>query len=109
MQVRYMQVRYIHEKPKVSHGNIMWAPAHPMRNGKFPQSHPAAPSSTFHPNAGDGQLGTSPQMIAFRERGYWASCFPEGDGITMSVKNDQRPEQVASDIREVFGWDVKID
>lgn len=102
-----MQVRYVHEKKGVHSGNIMWSPAVPMRGGKFPPSHPASPGSEFGNGAGDGQLGTSEKMAAFRERGYWASCFPEGDGITMETRNDQSPEKVASDIAEVFGWTVR--
>ncbi len=103
-----MKVDYVHERPKVCHGNIRWSPAHAMRDGVFPRSHPAAPGSTFFPNAGEAQLGTSDQMVAFRLRGYWASCFPEGDGITLSCLRDQDAERVAADIREVFGWEVRV-
>jgi hypothetical protein len=101
-----MQVRYIHGEPGKFASNIMWSPAVPMRNGKFPPNHPVAAGSTFHPNAGDSQLGTSDAMNRFRERGYWASCFPEGDGITMNCLNGQDAEKVAADIAEVFGWNV---
>lgn len=103
-----MKVDYFHERPKVWHGNIKWNPAHPMRDGRFPRTHPAAPGSTFFPNAGDSQLGTSEQMVAFRARGYWASCFPEGDGITLRCLQEQGADQAAADIREVFGWEVRV-
>ena len=103
-----MQVHYRHGKKGVYAGNIIWSPAVPMRAGKFPSVHPAAPGDEFGKGAGDGQLGTSDKMNAFRERGYWASCFPEGDGITLDAQKDQPPERVAQDIREVFGWDVRV-
>jgi hypothetical protein len=101
-----MNVEYFHEIPGHGYGNIMWKPFHPMRNGRFPADHPASPRGTFD-SMGDGQIGDG-KMIEFRERGYWASCFPEGDGITMKVGRDQSPEQVAKDITEVFGWTVRI-
>jgi hypothetical protein len=99
-----LTVNYIHEQPGFSCGNIMWKPAHPMRHGKFPSSHPASPNCGFGLSE---QMGKSEKMEAFRQRGYWASCFPEGDGITMKVRNGQSPEQVRRDIEEVFGWKVK--
>lgn len=100
-----LTVRYIHEVPGVSYGNIMWPGRFPMRHGVFPQDHPAAPGRRIF----GGEIGDTGQMQAFRARGYWASCFPEGDGITMKVERGQTPEQVAADIRAVFGWDVRID
>jgi hypothetical protein len=102
-----MQVKYIHGKKGVCSSNILWAPAVPMRGGIFPSSHPAAPGDKFGEGLKDGQLGTSDKMMAFRERGYWASCFPEGDGITLDPQKDQPPEKVVQDIREVFGWSVR--
>jgi hypothetical protein len=103
-----MQVKYIHGRKGLYSGNIIWSPAVPMRGGKFPPTHPAAPGSEFGIGAGDSQLGTSAKMNAFRERGYWASCFPEGDGITLDNLNDKSPDDVAQDISEVFGWTVRV-
>lgn len=102
---RTLTVNYIHERPGISYGNIMWSPAHRMRHGRFPDSHPASP------NCGFGlaeQTGKSEKMEAFRSRGYWASCFPEGDGITMKTKNGQTEEHVVADIEAVFGWKVRV-
>lgn len=85
-------------------GNIMWRTAHPMRNGKFPVTHPLyTPTTKF-----SDQISDHPNIVAFRERGYWASCFPEGDGITWQPLNDQTTEQTATDIRECFGWEVQM-
>ena len=58
------------------------------------------------------QMGGSKKLTAFRQRGYWASCFPEGDGITLKwwedvpSDPDKTAEQVMHDIRECFGWNV---
>ena len=48
-----------------------------------------------------------------RSRGYWASLFPEGDGITLRWWDDhgegfgnKTAEQVMRDISECFGWTV---
>lgn len=100
-----MKVEYFHEIPGVGYGNIMWPGAFPMRGGRFPAGHPCAAGMR---GGIDVQFGTSAALTEFRGRGYWASCFPEGDGITMKVGNGQSPEQVAKDIAECFGWEVVI-
>jgi hypothetical protein len=96
-----MTVRYIHQSPGF-YGNILWDERHPMHDGAFPKSHPCAPGDKF-----ELQMGHGASLEAFRERGYWASCFPEGDGITMKAMNGQTREQVVRDIEECFGWEVK--
>jgi hypothetical protein len=103
-----MKVKYVHPIAGVSHGNILWAPAVPMRGGTFPATHPAAPGGRFGDGPGDGQIGATDRMNAFRGRGYWASCFPEGDGITLQCQRDQDAATAAKDIAEVFGWEVSI-
>jgi hypothetical protein len=104
-----MDVLYRHEKPGVAYGNILWRDKRPAKNGRFPADHPCAPRTDVFGKVGDGQCGEGSQLQAFRDRGYWASCFPEGDGITMKVKNGQAPEQVIADIEQVFGWKVRPD
>ena len=86
-----MQVAYYHERPGRYTGNIIWSPSYPMKHGKFPADHPSAT-----------------KMKDFRALGYWASCFPEGDGITMKCERGQNTEQVVADIKTVFGWEVKV-
>lgn len=100
-----LSVEYVHPQKGVHYGNIMWKPAHPMRGGVFPKTHPAAPGYKFGVK---NEIGDGGKMKEFRERGYWASCFPEGDGITMECLAEQTPDQVAKDIQEVFGWHVKV-
>jgi hypothetical protein len=95
-------------------GNIIWAERNlgsayyrvsrfAMNGGKFPASHPVGGG---HCDDGSAQCGSSDAMTKFRERGYWASCFPEGDGITWEPKAGQSDEQCLADIRECFGWDA---
>jgi hypothetical protein len=108
----------------LSSANIIWADRDQgssyyrtskfaMRNGKFPPSHPCAPFDDEAPSV-SSQMGGSKRLTEFRSRGYWTSCFPEGDGITFKwwddVQNptDKTAEQVMKDIRECFGWKVKL-
>lgn len=97
----------------VCHGNIIWAERNrgsthyrvsrfAMRAGKFPPDHPVGGGASDT----SAQSGSSAAMTAFRERGYWASCFPEGDGITFEPLAGQTNEQTLADIRECFGWDA---
>jgi hypothetical protein len=82
-----------------------------MNSGKFPKDHPCEGNS--NESTLTSEIGTSDAIKAFRARGYWASCFPEGDGITLKWWDDPSPgqtektaEQVMQDIRECFGWEV---
>ena len=122
-----MRVKYFHpvcdgEGKPLTTANIIWAERDrgsayyrtsrfAMKAGKFPSDHPCA--------AGDGvsnnrsEMGSSPQLQSFRDRGYWASCFPEGDGITLYWWPEYEPlsksaETVMADIRECFGWEVEM-
>lgn len=105
-----MKVEYFHEIPGVGYGNIIWTQDQrrfAARNGRYPKDHPVAPGALVF-SGEKSQSGAVETMQKFRERGYWASCFPEGDGITMKVERGQKAEQVARDIEEVFGWEVVI-
>lgn len=79
-----------------------------MRGGKFPPGHPVGGTSL---DADGVQMGNCAGMEAFRARGYWASCFPEGDGITFypELDEDKLAHEVIKDIEECFGWDVTYD
>lgn len=98
-------------REKLSMGNIIWADRnlgdayyrvsrYAMCAGKFPANHPVAP--------GDGgsndraEMGKGAALEAFRARGYWASCFPEGDGITWKPERGQDDAQCLREIRECF-------
>lgn len=97
-----LKVKVFPFREKVCMGNIIWADKYPMRGGKFPSGHPICGSvGKDFSQYGDGQ-----NIVAFRGRGYWASCFPEGDGITWKPERGQSDEQCMVDIRESFGWDA---
>ena len=105
-----LKVTYVHEKPGVHTGNILWQGSWPMRRGVFPSGHPCA-AGTGVAGSMDSQMqfGFGASIIHFRSRGYWASCFPEGDGITMRCLEGQSPEKVIADIQECFGWTIGDD
>ena len=100
-----IRVEYFHEIPGVAQANVMWHGRWPMRNGQFPSRHPVGGTSV---SDGSMQLGTSNGIAKFRAKGYWASCFPEGDGMIVEVPPERDADAVADDIRECFGWQVKI-
>lgn len=101
--------------------NIQFDGTWPMCGGKFPKSHPCHddPKPTVmgkyrrkKPGSDEWQdmPGEQPEsetaLGLFRSRGYWASCFPEGDGITFEPLRDQSDDQVVADIAECFGVEV---
>ena len=95
-----MQIRYIHGRKGESNSNILWSTKYPMRGGVFPKNHPIG--GGWGP---DVQAGESDNINAFRSKGYWASCFPEGGGITIDTQEKTEAEVVA-DIKECFGWEI---
>lgn len=100
-----LSVRLVGFREVIHNGNINWGKSWPMMHGKFPKTHPVGGGFC---DEDDGQCGSSEAMRAFRERGYWASCFPEGDGITWRPLNGQTLQQTATDVRECFGWNVSV-
>ena len=100
-------------REKLGMGNIIWAQRdkgseyyrvskYAMRGGKFPPDHPVGGGA-----AGNAQFGNGANIMAFRALGYWASCFPEGDGITWRPLTGQSDEQSMDDIRSAFNWDAQ--
>lgn len=72
---------------------IFWHTHYPMKGGKFPFNHPVSKET----------------IDSFRARGYWASCYPEGDGITFySLNGPKDDQQVVKDIEECFGFVVSF-
>jgi len=43
-----------------------------------------------------------------REEGYWASAFPEGDGIVFTSNLNKNSDEILSDFQECFKW-LKIE
>ena len=99
-----LKVRVLPYRKMVGMGNILWLGKYPMRAGAFPKEHPVG--GKFGPGS---EFGDGPNILAFRARGYWASCFPEGDGISWQPIQDQSDEQCLCDIRECFGWETSWD
>jgi hypothetical protein len=85
-----LMVDYYHQYGDNS-GNIIWPielgledATHPVRSVKFDKEIP---------------------IEKFRALGYFASCFPEGDGITLTDESRLKsPQKVMNDIEECFGW-----
>lgn len=91
----------------LSYSNILWKPAHPMRGGNFPQSHPCYDNPNPTVFSFDEQPSTDDSLGKFRARGYFASCFPEGDGITFESINERHsPLKICNDVKECFGVTV---
>lgn len=107
-----MKVKYIHGVKNKWSSNIMWNGYWPMKHGKFPKNHPCHNMGKPMVSVGKqkilvdpGDLTGNDALAKFRARGYEASCFPEGDGITIPFP-DRPAEQVIKDIEECFGWEV---
>jgi len=108
-----MKVKVYPFREKSSMGNIIWAERDrgsayyriskfAARGGKFPADHPVGgPVYGESSQGGDGE-----NIKRFRDRGYWASCFPEGDGITWKPLKGQSDKQCLADILECFGWEI---
>lgn len=90
------------------YGNILWKGKFEMRAGKFPPNHPVGGGTAVKkdPLEFSTQFGSSSTLDAFRARGYFASCFPEGDGITFSHEDERSVGHVETDVAECFGWEV---
>ena len=98
--------KYYCPLPGVGKGNLLWDAANPMRGGKFPPSHPLAtnpePMTIGRPEPTDDPLGK------FRAMGYWASCFPEGDGLCFDAPEGVTFEQMIADVRTCFPWRIVV-
>lgn len=103
--------------------NVMFVRSFPMRAGRFPKEHPCHddPRPTVQaamrmkPSGSDKWIdvpGEQPEsdtaLGRFRARGYWASCFPEGDGISIRALQGQSAEQVGQDVIECFDTPVVV-
>lgn len=89
-------------------GNIMWKPAQPMRGGFFPRTHPCYGSPEPMIVGRNPATTNDSPLDQFRALGYWASCFPEGDGITFNAPDNKTSAEMVEDIKSCFGWDVTV-
>lgn len=110
--------------PGVSSSNIMFNGIWPKKYGKFPKEHPCsddpqptisgrhrtkAPGATEWTEVPGEQPDSDTNLGKFRKRGYWASCFPEGDGITFEPLNGQDDKTIIKDIGECFAVRVAVE
>lgn len=57
----------------------------------------------------ESEIGSSISQL--RELGYWASAFPEGDGVTFTEESGKkRNDELVSDVRSCFDWlNISVD
>jgi hypothetical protein len=114
MSEQLLSVKFFPYRPPCS-GNIVWAERDrgseyyrvskfAMKAGVFPANHPVGGTRS---ETDGSQMGSGEKIEAFRARGYWASCFPEGDGITFYHEDERSDTVVMRDIKECFGWNVE--
>lgn len=105
------------------HYNIVFSESFPMRGNGFPKQHPCADdprpmvagAHRMKP-AGSAEWidvpGEQPEsdtaLGRLRAMGYWCSCFPEGDGITVEALKGQTAEQLAEAVRACFNRPVNV-
>lgn len=101
------EVKVLIGKKGLSFSNILWAGRFPMYGGVFPKNHPCSDNPKPTVFTYEEQPATNDRLGRFRARGYLASCFPEGDGISFAPIDEARgvPE-ICQDIVECF--DVTI-
>jgi hypothetical protein len=97
--------KYFHRVPDKAHGNLMWYDLFPMRGGTFPKDHPIEGARMIV--ISDDYVEDGSKFFKLRQRGYYVSCFPEGDGMVIDGLVDQSPEQVVKDIEEIL--EIKIE
>ena len=109
-----VNVDYVHSANRKFASNIIWQPSFPMRHGKFPKTHPCYGMAEPFMLMGEKRTAdevheikeSDDALARFRALGYEASCFPEGDGITLDVPDHKLMEDVINDIQSCFGWKV---
>lgn len=103
-----MKVQYFGRIPGVGYGNIIWSPAHPMKYGKLPLSHPCHENPEPLMILGCSAKESSDPLSKFRALGYSASCFPEGDGIVFDPPEGKESAEVIYDIIQCFGFEIQV-
>lgn len=85
---------------ELSHGNLMFDKASPMIGGVLPKAHPFWDNPTPLTFPGGKYTDGTDRLSNFRRAGYWASCFPEGDGLVFRQLNGQDNDQIQRDVIE---------
>jgi hypothetical protein len=99
-----------------TYGNVIWAKRPGVRERYL---HWSIKKQTFvepHPCAGnpkptvfnrEQQPETDDPLGKFRARGYLASCFPEGDGMSFDPPPGRTEDEVERDLVECFGFEIR--
>jgi hypothetical protein len=56
----------------------------------------------------EDQPETDDPLGVLRARGYLASCFPEGDGISFDPPDGKTTDQIVQDFQECLGLDLDV-
>lgn len=103
-----LQVDY-YGRSSAGYGNIIWSPAHKMRGGVLPKSHPCAGNPRPTVFSRDEQPKSADPLGKLRAKGYLASCFPEGDGISFDPPAGRAHEEILADFRECWpDWKIEV-
>lgn len=90
-----LNVKYFHQKPNF-YGNVMWD----KELGQSDKTHPVTSVET---------TGNLSPLEKIRSLGYYASCFPEGDGMAINDESGKKSAgEVASDLKKCFNWEIEI-
>ncbi len=101
-----MRVTIRHGAPGVCMSNILWRRYWPERRNPFPTAHPCTGNPKPTVFVGDEVPDTNDPLGLFRKRGYFASCFPEGDGIAFRPPEGKTEKEIEEDVRQCFGFEV---
>lgn len=89
--------------------NLMFTDeCHRMNGGKFPKSHPFSDCPEPFTFMRDPCPTSSDRLTLFRKAGYFASCFPEGDGVTIQRLKGQSNDQLIEDICRILGITITV-
>ena len=105
-----MKVKIIHRNKEAHYfGNILWANRknkYKMKNGVWLSPHPCAGNPKPLMLEGECYPIADDNLTRFRQLGYYASCFPEGDGISFSPPTDKTATETEQDITNCFGFEI---
>lgn len=102
--ISYWNLKWDHVALRIRHQR--WDPK--RRLFTFAPPHPCHENPVPTVFGREEQPDTDDQLGKLRARGYLASCFPEGDGISFEPPKGRTMEQVATDFRECFNFDVEV-
>lgn len=86
----------------VCYWNLLWSGRWPRRGGTHPSPHPCHENPKPMAWRGDIIPESSDPLGRLRSRGYFASCFPEGDGLAFRPPANKTLAQVELDFKECF-------